>query len=140
LVLATRRLALKRRLGEGGWRRSNFSNNLNTPRDSARGVRFKDFRILFNLVRVTANLCDRPIAALARGLSDEDRQFMAQDQGDDFHVRPGRMGGRGTRINPRGNLSSQPFLRQVQVAVRKLAVTRTGLAANLVPVAGGREG
>jgi type IV secretory pathway VirD2 relaxase len=73
----------------------------------------------FDLVRVTAILCDRPIAALARGLSDEDRQFMAQDQGDDFHVRPGRVGSRGTRINPRGNLSSQPFLKQVQVAVRK---------------------
>ena len=44
---------------------------------------------------------------------------MAQDQGDDFHVRPGRVGSRGTRINPRGNLRSQPFLKQVQVAVRK---------------------
>jgi len=44
---------------------------------------------------------------------------MAQDQGDDFHVRPGRVGSRGTRINPRGNPRSQPFLKQVQVAVRK---------------------
>ncbi len=44
---------------------------------------------------------------------------MAQDQGDDFHVRPGRVGSRGARINPRGNLRSQPFLKQVQVAVRK---------------------
>jgi hypothetical protein len=62
--LATRRLALKRRLGEGGWRRSNFSNNLKAPRDGARGVRFKDFRILFDLVRVVAILCDRPVALL----------------------------------------------------------------------------
>ena len=77
----------------------------------------------FVLVRVTAILCDRPMADLARGLSDEDRQFMAQDQGDDFHVRPGRMGSRGTRINPRGNLSSQPFLKQVQVAVRKSGIS-----------------
>src|ERR1700756_4073437 len=73
----------------------------------------------FDLVRATAILCDRPIAPLAGGLSDEDLQFMAQDQGDDFHVRPGRVGSRGPRISPRGNLSSQPFLKQVQVAVRK---------------------
>jgi type IV secretory pathway VirD2 relaxase len=44
---------------------------------------------------------------------------MAQDRSDDFHVRPGRVGSRGTRINPRGNLRSQPFLKQVQVAVRR---------------------
>jgi hypothetical protein len=64
--LKTRRLALKRRLGEGGWHPSNFSNNLNAPRDGARGVRFKDFRILFDLVRVTAISCDRP-SRLLRG-------------------------------------------------------------------------
>ena len=117
--LATRRLALKRRLGEGGWHRSNFSNNLNAQRDGARGVHLRGSTFYFDLVRVTAILCDRPIAALAGGLSDEDRQFMAQDQGDDFHVRPGRVGSRGTRINPRGNLRSQPFLKHVQMAVRK---------------------
>jgi hypothetical protein len=44
---------------------------------------------------------------------------MAQDQSDDFHVRPGRVGSRGTRVNPRGNLRSEPFLKQVQVAVRR---------------------
>jgi type IV secretory pathway VirD2 relaxase len=44
---------------------------------------------------------------------------MAQDRGDDFLVRPGRVGSRGTRVNPRGNLHSQPFLKQVQVAVRR---------------------
>ena len=44
---------------------------------------------------------------------------MAQDQGDEFHVRPGRVGSRGARISPRGNLRSQPFLKQVQVAIRK---------------------
>lgn len=41
------------------------------------------------------------------------------DQSDDFRVRPGRVGNRGTRINPRGDLRSQPFLKQVQVAVRR---------------------
>src|ERR1700756_3384430 len=70
----------------------------------------------FDLVRATAILCDRPIAPLTGGLSDEDRQFMAQDQGDDFHVRPGRVGSRGTRAK---SLRSQSFLKQVQVAVRK---------------------
>ena len=44
---------------------------------------------------------------------------MATDQSDDFHVRPGRVGSRGTRINPRGSLRSQPFPKQVQVAVRR---------------------
>ena len=44
---------------------------------------------------------------------------MAQDESDDFHVRPGRVGSRGTRINPRANLRSQPFVKQVQVAVRR---------------------
>src|ERR1700761_732648 len=44
---------------------------------------------------------------------------MAQDQSDDFHVRPGRVGSRGTRVNQRANLRSQPFLKQVQVAVRR---------------------
>ena len=44
---------------------------------------------------------------------------MTADQSDDFHVRPGRVGSRGTRINPRGSLQSQPFLKQVQAAVRR---------------------
>jgi type IV secretory pathway VirD2 relaxase len=44
---------------------------------------------------------------------------MTADEGDDFHVRPGRVGSRGTRINPRGGRQSQPFLKQVQVAVRR---------------------
>jgi hypothetical protein len=92
----------------------------------------------FDLVRVTAILCDRPIAALAQGLSDEDRQFMAQDQGDDFHVRPGRVGSRGTRINPSSNLRSQPFLRQVQVAVRKAGGDPNRIGREPGP-GGGRE-
>jgi type IV secretory pathway VirD2 relaxase len=45
--------------------------------------------------------------------------LMTMDQGDEFDVRPGRVGNRGTRINARGNLQSQPFLKQVQVAVRR---------------------
>src|SRR5215470_13698239 len=94
----------------------------------------------FDLVRVTAILCDRPMADLARGLSDEDRQFMAQDQGDDFHVRPGRMGSRGTRINPRGNLSSQPFLKQVQVAVRKAGGNPNRIGREPGPGAGRERG
>ena len=45
--------------------------------------------------------------------------LMTTDQGDEFDVRPGRVGNRGTRINAHGNLQSQPFLKQVQVAVRR---------------------
>lgn len=58
-------------------------------------------------------------AGLAQIGSDEDRQFMPTDQHDDFDVRPGRIGSRGSRINPRANLRSQPFLKQVQMAVRR---------------------
>src|SRR5246500_2882211 len=92
----------------------------------------------FDLVRVAAILCDRLIAALARGLSDEDRQFMAQGQGDDVHVRPGRVGSRGARINPPGNLGSQPFLKQVQLAVRKAGGNPNRIGREPGP-GGGRE-
>jgi type IV secretory pathway VirD2 relaxase len=40
---------------------------------------------------------------------------MARDDSENFRVRPGRSRSGGTRINPR----SQPFLKQVQIAVRK---------------------
>jgi type IV secretory pathway VirD2 relaxase len=40
---------------------------------------------------------------------------MARDDGENFRVRPGRSRSGSTRINPR----SQPFLQQVQIAVRK---------------------
>jgi hypothetical protein len=40
---------------------------------------------------------------------------MAKDQREDFRVRPGRFRSSGTRINPR----TQPFFKQVQIAVRK---------------------
>jgi hypothetical protein len=63
---------------------------------------------------------------------------MAQDQGDDFHVRPGRVGSRGTRINPRGNLTSQPFLKQVEVAVRKAGGNPNRIGRE-PGVGGGRE-
>ena len=94
----------------------------------------------FDLVRVTAILCDRPIAVLARGLSDENRKFMARDQGDDFHVRPGRVGSRGTRINPRVNLSSQPFLKQVQLAVRTAGGNPNRIGREPGPGAGRERG
>src|SRR5277367_1596628 len=40
---------------------------------------------------------------------------MARDDSEKFRVRPGRSRNRGPRINPR----TQPFLKQVQIAVRK---------------------
>ena len=42
---------------------------------------------------------------------------MVKDSSDEFRVRPGRVGNRGTRLNPRPNMRAQPFLKQVQVAV-----------------------
>src|ERR1700741_4240071 len=75
--LKTGRLALRPRLAQAGWRRSIFPSIFNTPADGARGLHFKVPAFYFDLARVVAILCDRPIAALARGASDEDRQFMA---------------------------------------------------------------
>src|ERR1700746_4039606 len=63
---------------------------------------------------------------------------MAKDRSDDFHVRPGRVGSRGTRINPRGNLTSQPFLKQVEVAVRKAGGNPNRIGRE-PGVGGGRE-
>src|ERR1700742_4308034 len=40
---------------------------------------------------------------------------MARDESETFRVRPGRSRGGGARVNPR----TQPFLKQVQIAVRK---------------------
>ena len=40
---------------------------------------------------------------------------MARDESENFRVRPGRSRNGGARINPR----TQPFLKQVQIAVRK---------------------
>jgi type IV secretory pathway VirD2 relaxase len=40
---------------------------------------------------------------------------MARDESENFRIRPGRSRNRGARINPR----TQPFLKQVQIAVRK---------------------
>jgi hypothetical protein len=39
--LKTRRLALRPRLAQAGWRRSSFPSNFNTPADGARGLHFK---------------------------------------------------------------------------------------------------
>jgi type IV secretory pathway VirD2 relaxase len=64
---------------------------------------------------------------------------MAQDQSDDFQVRPGRVGSRGTRFNQRGNLKSQSFLKQVQVAVRRAGGDPNRIGREPGPGAG-REG
>lgn len=56
---------------------------------------------------------------LVRKYFDEEAWFMAKDSSDEFRVRPGRVGNRGTPVHPRANMRSQPFLKQVQVAVRR---------------------
>ena len=60
---------------------------------------------------------------------------MARDESEDFRVRPGRSRSGGARINPR----TQPFLKQVQIAVRKAGgdARRIGSGAQS---GGGREG
>src|SRR5437870_2829799 len=56
---------------------------------------------------------------------------MAHDDSENFRIRPGRSRNGGARINPR----SQPFLEQVQIAVRK-----AGGDPQRVGSASGREG
>ena len=48
-------------------------------------------------------------------LSDVNRRVMARDDSENFRIRPGRSRNGRARINPR----TQPFLKQVQIAVRK---------------------
>jgi type IV secretory pathway VirD2 relaxase len=47
--------------------------------------------------------------------SEANRRVMARDDSENFRVRPGRSRNGGARTNPR----TQPFLKQVQIAVRK---------------------
>lgn len=55
------------------------------------------------------------LGALVSPLSDVNRRVMARDESENFRIRPGRSRNGGARINSR----TQPFLKQVQVAVRK---------------------
>ena len=63
------------------------------------------------------------------------RRVMARDDSENFRVRPGRSRSRGARVNPR----TQPFLKQVQIAVRRAGgdPQRIGSGARS---GGGREG
>ena len=83
---------------------------------------------------------DQPITLLRGSDLTKIVSLMTTDQGDDFHVRPGRVGSRGTRINPRGNLQSQPFLKQVQVAVRRAGGDPNRIGREAVTVADARKG
>src|SRR5437016_9702369 len=60
---------------------------------------------------------------------------MARDESEKFRVRPGRSRSGGTRVNPR----TQPFLKRVELAVRKAGgdPRRIGVGPRL---ASGREG
>ena len=73
--------------------------------------------------------------ALVRACFDVNRRVMARDENENFRVRPGRSRNGGARINPR----TQPFLKQVQIAVRKAGgdPRRIGAGAGS---GGGREG
>ena len=60
---------------------------------------------------------------------------MATDESENFRVRPGRSRSRGTRINPR----TQPFFKQVEIAVRKAGGDPRRIGA-AVRSGSGREG
>ena len=60
---------------------------------------------------------------------------MARDESENFRVRPGRSRNGGARINPR----SQPFLKQVQIAVRKAGGDPRRIGSGALS-GGGREG
>jgi len=60
--------------------------------------------------------------------SEADRRVMAGDDSENFRVRPGRSRNGGARINPR----TQPFLKQVQIAVRKARAFYRGWYNELV--------
>jgi type IV secretory pathway VirD2 relaxase len=71
--------------------------------------------VCFATLRVDAISCDRCSTALVRAFFDVDRLVMAKDESENFRVRPGRSRSGGARINPR----TQPFFKQVQIAVRR---------------------
>ncbi|UPJ54633.1 relaxase/mobilization nuclease and DUF3363 domain-containing protein [Bradyrhizobium sp. 200] len=60
---------------------------------------------------------------------------MARDESENFRVRPGRSRNGGARINPR----TQPFLKQVQLAVRKAGGDPRWIGSG-ARLGGGREG
>ena len=78
---------------------------------------------------------DQCLKGLARPEFADDRLVMARDDRDDFRIKPGRPRAKGTRVNPR----SLPFVRQVEIAVRKAGgnPNRIGPASRS---AGGRKG
>jgi type IV secretory pathway VirD2 relaxase len=76
---------------------------------------FAHFRRLHATASILTLLYDGPSTPLAAGKSLADDPGMAGDDKEDFRVRTGRSRSRGTRADAR----SQPFLKQVQAAVRK---------------------
>ena len=72
-------------------------------------------RYFFAIMRASAIWCDRCWEALVSAFSGANRRVMARDDSKNFRVRPGRLRNNGAHINPR----TQPFLKQVQIAVRK---------------------
>src|SRR5438105_10717057 len=92
-------------------------------------------RYFFAIMRASAIRCDRCSEALVSAFSEANRRVMTRDDSENFRIRPGRSRNRGARINPR----TQPFLKQVQIAVRKAGgdPRRIGSGARS---GGGREG
>ena len=74
-------------------------------------------------------------AALVRARSDVNRRVMARDESENFQVRPDRSCGGGTRVNSR----TQPFFKQVEIAVRK-AGGNPRLIGDRLRSGSGREG
>jgi type IV secretory pathway VirD2 relaxase len=92
-------------------------------------------RYFFAIMRASSIWCGRCSEALVSAISEANRCVMARDESENFRVRPGRSRRGGARINPR----TQPFLKQVEIAVCKAGgdPRRIGSGARS---GGGREG
>jgi type IV secretory pathway VirD2 relaxase len=109
--------------------------NFNLSSDGARNVRPEGASLF---LRHHARYCDSMRSMLGSscvGFFRGQSSVMARDESEDFRIRPGRSRYGGARINPR----TQPFLKQVQIAVRKAGgdPRRIGSGARS---GGGREG
>ena len=86
-----------------------------------------------------AILCDDRRRLLREPQIDEDRQPHGEGSRRRISCAAWTRWNRGTGINPRGNLRSQPFLKQVQVAVRKAGGDPNRIGRGPDP-GGGRKG
>jgi hypothetical protein len=98
-----------------------------------RKVRRRLLRRLCAMTSISTPRDDAGSMSLAAGQSPSDLLGMAGDDVDDFHIRIGRSRSRGARADSR----SQPFVKQVQAAVRRAGGNPTGSVGRPGREAGG---